>query len=262
MADYINAETGDYSVSAYFGGKDTEGYRKYKEGKAQGKWKDLNDYIAKKPSTEEQFADNLIKEQQKLIKEQTSFLEQYTKNNPFVFDEELARQSATQEYEPYYQELLSDYVQNVEQQRTSIQDDRKLQQELKAFEEGAATRDLMRAVSQAEEGYAGAGMFFSGNKARAVGERQVESQIAGEKRDTLYNAGETARQRQEQGLDIEEQRRRRDIAREQESAIEGGILQRESEAIKQYNVPFVQAYNRRFDPGSISGYMVPEGLRY
>ena len=37
------------SVSAWFG-NNTEAYRKYKEGKAQGKWKDINDYISKSVS--------------------------------------------------------------------------------------------------------------------------------------------------------------------------------------------------------------------
>jgi len=36
-----------YSLKSYFGGKETEGYRKYKEGQKSGKWIDLPDYIAK-----------------------------------------------------------------------------------------------------------------------------------------------------------------------------------------------------------------------
>lgn len=36
----------NYSLTDYFGGKDTEGYRQYKEGQKSGKWSDLPGFIA------------------------------------------------------------------------------------------------------------------------------------------------------------------------------------------------------------------------
>lgn len=44
---YMQEEQPQYSLTSYFGGKDTEGYRAYKEGQKAGQYRDLPDYLAK-----------------------------------------------------------------------------------------------------------------------------------------------------------------------------------------------------------------------
>lgn len=259
---------GNYSVSEYFGGKDTKGYKKYKEGKAQGKWKDLRDYISRKGDTESpehKSAQEIIDASKKAIEEQTSFLDKYVKKNPFIFDEELARQSAKAEYEPYYQELLSDYLGQVELNRETIEDDKKLQAELQEYETGKSSRDFAKAVSQVEQGFAGKGMFFSGSRAKGVGEKEVENVASTEAREAGYESERSKLDRRSRALDIDVSTKERDIGREQDEAIEGGVLQRRGEKIKAYNVPLTQTYQRRFPSSgqsALAGYLVPDYLRY
>jgi hypothetical protein len=53
-----SASSSSYSLSEYFGGKDTSAYKKYKEGQQAGKWSDLTDYIAQGGTpTENPYAD-------------------------------------------------------------------------------------------------------------------------------------------------------------------------------------------------------------
>ncbi len=197
----------------------------------------------------EQFAHELLKTQEEQIKRETEYLEQYTVDNPFVFDEELAKQSAKAQYEPYYAELLEDYLQDVGVKRETIQDEGKLLKALRTTPEGMAgeaTRAYERAVSQAEEGFAGQGMFFSGIKKRVLGQAEVERG---------YGVQERAR-----GV----QQRARDVGREEKEAVEGGILTRRGEAQRQYYYPFVSSYKRQFPTGTqgVESYL-PEGyMRY
>ena len=112
---------------------------------------------------------------------------------------------------------------------------------------GENTRSYTRAVARAEEGFAGQGMFFSGIKKRILGEGEVTREYGLERTatDTLN--------------------KQRDVGREQTAAIEGGTLQRQSEAIKQYNLGMQQNYMRQFPTGNmsnLSAYLVPEYLRY
>lgn len=210
------------------------------------------------------FVDELLNSINKQVKEETKFLDSYVKNNPFAFDEALARESATAEYDPYYTELLQDYTDNVELKRQSIQDDRQLQTELKTLDDASNSRAYARAVSNAEQGFAGSGLFFSGLKKRALGEQSVEYTDNTQRGNLRYEAGQRGLDRMETGLNTDLERRQRDLEREKQTAIEGGILQRESEAITQYNTPLVQSYQRRFGGGSnvLDGYLVPSYLKY
>ena len=177
----------------------------------------------------------------------------------------MARESATAEWEPYYQEMLNDYLQNIDLQRETVQGDMKLQTQLYELDEGAASRNLTKAISNASEGFAGSGMFFSGDKATSVGELGVEGQAAQERRGAVYQHGQEGYQRQLRGYDIDEATQRRDIARSQETAIEGGILSREEEAAKPYWSNLQMAYARQFPTSGsnvLQGYVPSEYLRY
>ena len=106
---------------------------------------------------------------------------------------------------------------------------------------GEATRAYERAIAQAEEGFSGRGLFFSGIKKTALGRGEVERE---------KGITQQATQVQQQERDIGEQRT---------EAIEGGILQRGQEAVSQYNIPFQQAYMRRFPTtgNTLAGYTIP-----
>lgn len=219
------------------------------------------------PASAEQIVNDILKAQEESIKRETEFLDKYVADNPFVFDEELARRSSEAEYKPYYSELLEDYLQDVEGKRATIEDETKLLKDLHRIDVGTSTRAYTRAVSQAEEGFAGQGMFFSGIKKRAIGQREVEQKSGEERREERFGFGERELGRRGEQLDIGEERQRRDIfgeGRAFETATEGGILQRRGEAIKGYNIPLQQAYSRQFPTGSnqLSGYLVPDYLRY
>lgn len=258
-----------YSVTDYFGGKDTEGYKKYKEGKAQGKWGDLQEYVNKGGTAQGaggasgSFVDNLMDSIKKDVERQTSFLDKYTKNNPFAFDEALAKQSATAEYSPYYTELLDDYIKGVDLKRQTIEDDKKLQTELNKYQDEQTSRDFSKALSQVEEGYAGKGLLFSGLKARSEGELGVEKVTGQERTGAVRENQQASFQRQDQAINQDLSNYQRDVGREQEAAIEGGIQQRYGEAQTQYNTPLIQSYNRQFGGGNLlQGYLVPDFLRY
>lgn len=211
-----------------------------------------------------QYADSLINTQREQLQRETSFLEGYTRENPFVFDEELARKSATSEYAPYYSELLDDYVKGIDMQRETTRGEAKLLTTLQGLDKGARTRAYDQAVAKANEGFAGQGLFFSGIKQKAVGDTTVDY-LEGQTGSTArYENSKANVGRQLEGYDIAQQQKTRDIGREQDYSIEGGILQRKKEATAQYYTPLEQSFYRQFPSssgGALRGYTVPEYFR-
>lgn len=246
-------------------GYDLEGWneRQLKE-QSKGRFGGSKESSSKDPVT--QYVDSIIESQKQAIKDQTKFLKDYEKNNPFAFDEELARQSSTAEYDPYYSELLTDYLADIDVQRETVQDDQALAETLKKYDDASANRQFTTAVQKTRQGFAGRGLYFSGLQERGVGEQEVDFMDQTGRRDSIFQNQMGGYQSQLGMLDTAGQRKERDIERQKKEAIEGGVLQRESEAIKQYNVPLVQSYTRRFgssDPNNaLSGYLIPEGLKY
>jgi len=211
------------------------------------------------------YVDSLLKSVSDPIKEQTDFLKSYSKKNPFAFDEVLAKSASEAEYVPYYTELLQDYTDTLNLKRQSIQDDRKLLDELKSYEMGKASREYQQAVSQAEEGFADSGMFFSGIKKKALGGLAVEDQASDQYRQAGFDYKEGALGRESSGLDIESAAKTRDIGRDQLAAVTGGIEQRRQEATQNYNNILQQSYLRKFGGSSndlLAGYTVPSYLKY
>ena len=215
------------------------------------------------PTTEQIVAD-IMEAQQESIDRETKWLEQYQTDNPFAFDEQLAKQSATTQYEPYYTELLEDYLSGMELKKETVQDEKKLLGEINRIQTGEATRAYERAVSQAEEGFAGQGMFYSGIKKKSLGEREVEYGAQEGERVERYGVAERGLERQTTALGLEEGVKRKQLEREQQEAVEGGVLQRRGEAMTQHYTPFLQAYKRQFPTGAggIEGYLPETFLRY
>lgn len=211
-----------------------------------------------------EYADQYTKATQAEIDREKKFVEEQLGSNPFAFDEQLAKESATAEYQPYYSELLQDYLGGVDLKRATVQDERQLAQDLYKLDTSARSRAYDRAVGQAEQGFAGQGLFYSGIKERTTGQQQVEYKSETEKAADQYGTGQAGYNRQLEGYGMEEAQQRRNIGREQETAVQSGILQRREEALKPYLSNIEQVYQRQF-PGSTrtaNQYLPSDYLRY
>ena len=158
-------------------------------------------------------------------REYESRLTEFEKRSPFVFDKvlEQEQQRASQRLDPYYNQTLADYLRGIETRRTrSREDEVNLLTELSADVEsytGNVRRSLDRAINRSREGFADAGLYFSGQRFREEGELKTESDIG--LADYLRGQGERERgiklgtSRLTEDLSLEERLRRRDIGREQ-----------------------------------------------
>ena len=172
----------------------------------------------------------------------------YEKDNPFFFDEALAREASKAEYSPYYDELLSDYVSDTERTKSRSKEDLdKILEQLSASKEyyvGRERRLLDKSLRNTNEGYAGNNLFFSGARERDVKELQGEymAGIGTEQQPGYYlqnyqrNVGEakTNAQRTASDAELAQKRYTRDTERDKQYAIEGGVLQRENEVRDEY----------------------------
>lgn len=265
MADWYTAEKSmaKFGTSKYAGWKEPEASNDFQATGGKGGSQERGG--EGEGQTAQEYADAIISAQQQSIDRETKFLEQYTKDNPFIFDETLARESATAEYEPYYTELLDDYLNKMDIRRESLQADVDLLKELKQYDTASRTRAYQMAVSGAEEGYAGSGMFFSGIRRRGVGQRTVEYKAGQAEQEARYGGQFEGYERQKQLYDLEQKEKERDIEREQKAAIESGVLTRKKESLAQYYTPLEQSYYRQFPTGTgntLKGYTIPEYYRY
>jgi len=120
---------------------------------------------------------------------------EFQANNPFVFDELLAKKSAEESYNPYYDAELKDFTQGIERQKQSQEGSMKLLTDLNRIQVGQDKRNLDEAISAAEEGYAGAGLYNSGAKERATGQAMVSGQDIANTRSLQYNESMAGGQR-------------------------------------------------------------------
>jgi hypothetical protein len=172
----------------------------------------------------------------------------YEKANPFAFDEQLAREASTQEYSPYYDELLSDYTSEV--QRTSSRSDEDMKTTLeqlaasKDYYVGRERRLLDKATRNTNEGYAGNNLFFSGARERDVKELSTEymAGIGTEEQPGQYlkeyqqnvTGTKLANTRTQEDLATKQSNYTRDTTREKQYNIEQGILTRKQEYTDEY----------------------------
>lgn len=220
--------------------------------------------LFKQTSQEELFAEQMTKALKEKIDAETKWVDKYISENPFVFDEELAKRSATAEYQPYYTELLDDYIQDVNKQRQTVQGEQKLLGQLKQLDTGARSRAYQYALENANEGYAGKGLFSSGMRARDIGKQEIEYKAGAKEAEGRYGAQEQRLESTLEGYQTDEERKIRDVGREQQVAVTGGIEQRRGEALKPYLSSYEQAYKRQFQPGSMTStdYLPSSYLRY
>lgn len=208
------------------------------------------------------YLDEMVEAQKKDIEERTSFLKDYTKNNALSFDEELAKQASSAEYSPYYDEMLDDFLKDIDLKRQTVEDDKRLTTELYTMDQQANTREFTRALRKAQQGYSSRGTFDSGAKEAGIGEATVENQYERDRAQLGYDARQRGYDRTLEGYDIDQTRGQRDIGRDKEAAIAGGVEQRRGEAMQQYNTNLLQSYARRFNPGDPAGYTIASYLKY
>lgn len=171
--------------------------------------------------------------------------------DPFSFDKALATQAATAEYDPYYQQLLSDYSKNVTTTLSRSNEDLKttLQQlqQGKDYYTGTEGRMLDQALKSTNEGYAGRGLFFSGARQKDVQQiqKEYEAQTGNFNQQYAYNTSQAnlAQQRTAQDVGTAQSQYSRDTGQAEKSAIAQGVLQRQTEAQTQYESARQTYYN-------------------
>lgn len=166
---------------------------------------------------------------------------EYDEKNPFTFDEALARASAKERFDPYYDSELNDFVTGISRQRErGTQDEEKLRQEISTDTEkyvGRAARDLNDAIQASNEGYAGAGLFFSGQRTRREGQIGIKGneaisdiQTEGQRK---IDESQTRQGRLLEDLASSEATGRRKLAADKETAILGDIEGQRKEQLQQ-----------------------------
>jgi len=168
--------------------------------------------------------------------------EQYLKANPFYFDEQSAREVATAEFSPYYDELLQDYMGDIKLTSEKNRGDaiRTLadldkQKELFVKENGTDFEKLIRGI---KEGYSNKNLFFSGenNRDQVEAQKSNANTLEGYMSTFEKNRGNTVTtdQYQQDVLKKQADQKARDLAREKTTAIYGGIDTQKNEAMDEY----------------------------
>lgn len=175
------------------------------------------------PKTAAQVASSLADEIRSAFDVYSKRGEQFDAANPFSFDEVQAKASAEERYNPYYSAELSDFVKGVELRRQSKEGERGLLTELNRVQAGAERRALDEAVKQSEEGFAGAGLFFSGAKERGTGMQNIAGAEQAETRDKRFQFGQEKIGRGLTGLANEKRTGERQIGAARTTSIESEL---------------------------------------
>ncbi len=118
----------------------------------------------------------------KVAEEQWKKSKEFATNNPFNFDDVLAKEyeSVASRLDPYYKQTLSDYLKGVTTKRErSLENERTLLTTLQADIQDYTGNEkiaLDKTLERTRQGYADAGTFYSGMRRRAEGMATSESQ--------------------------------------------------------------------------------------
>jgi len=122
----------------------------------------------------------------------------YLQDNPFTFDEALARASAEERFDPFYQAELRDFEEGINKARgRTSADEEALRKELTTQTEnfvGRTRRQIDEALEASKEGFAGAGLFFGGERLK----REGRTQVSGEEEIGDFVRGQDLRQQESQ----------------------------------------------------------------
>ena len=202
-------------------------------------------------------AEDILKSSMDKIKEQVAFFKDFTSNNPFKFDEILAKQMAEEKYRPYYTQVLQDFVEPLQDKiGKSLSDETKLLGELtrqKEYGVSSKTAEFDKAIEKATEGFAGSGLLGSGLATRDIVQQDIKNKgelgdfVAGNqyKQDVATSQGAFERGQAEKSIakgqrDVFGQGRDFDTALAKEVESKRGVAQ------KQYGTRVLEAITSRF----------------
>jgi hypothetical protein len=124
------------------------------------------------------FMKSVLDDITKPLKDAMTRASDFDKNNPFVFDEQLAESSAKERLNPYYDAELKDYISGVNRAKgQTAQDTDRLLKDLNTTTEqttGAIKQNLDETIRDTQEGYANTGLLSSGTQERATGKAEVQ----------------------------------------------------------------------------------------
>ncbi len=190
----------------------------------------------------ESFADQIIKAVvdplQAEIESWWKRLDQYDKNNPFAFDEALARASSQERLNPYFDATLNEFMTGVRRSSTrSVEDMTRTIGELNADASKLSDQERLatqEAIRSSEEGFAGSGLFFSGKRERQTGLEEVQGAQAQEGIQTKLSRGTVASrlssQRLQEDLALQEARQKRLTEAERTTSLEVDIAKQKRES--------------------------------
>jgi len=136
------------------------------------------------------------------------------------FDANAARSAAQQEWNPYFDEVLQDYLTSYNTGKTRSTEDLALQM-----------ADLNRQAPLVQEQIGGqsadAGLYFSG-------QRQEQQRLAQENFQRQQDRAQQVQARYTQDLETQKLQRERDLARQREQAVTGQVEKRRAEVYSGY----------------------------
>lgn len=194
----------------------------------------------------DQIMQDMINEMSQKFAELGTRYKAYETQNPFSFDEILAKASSEERLGPYYKAELDDYITGIERQRESVAGERTLLTELNRITAGAEKRNLDEAVKLSEEGYAGSGLFFSGARERQTGLKQIAGQEQTQQRELQMGNQMATLGRQEEAIKSGEQTYRRKWGAERATTLQQDIEQQKQQERAQWEVGRMESLGPEF----------------
>lgn len=162
---------------------------------------------------------------------------EFDKNNPFAFDEVLATESARERLDPYYQAELQDFTEGIQiRRRQSEQEERSVLNQLNVQTQnllGDVKRQVTDALDATRKGFAGAGLFLSGQRLREEGKTQIRGQEQQERGladiDVRRQSTLGSSQANQGLLNIQERSGKRNLRAEQTTALTTDVEQQKQE---------------------------------
>lgn len=202
-------------------------------------------------------ADELLSPVQKQLKEQIVFLKDFIDKNPLGFDMALARQMSEEQFKPYYNEVLSDFVEPLQKKiERSTADETRLLSELVRQEDLGSKQTKQQTadtIAKAREGMAGAGLLNSGiergvsAKNTITGKQTLEDFIARSK--ALQTDTSLTEQRTREDAQTSIAQQQRDIfgrGRQYEQTMAKDVESQRGTALKQRGLRAIEAIGSRY----------------
>lgn len=161
-------------------------------------------------------------------------VKEFDTNNPFTFDEMQARASSEERYNPYYDAELRDFLSGINAQRSTTQGERGLLTDLNRIQTSQDQTKVNEAIRQSEEGYAGAGLFFSGARQRDTGLTNVAGNLQTETRQKTFGQNMLANQNQLTNIATNESRGIRTTGAQRTTDIESDVARQKAEEEARY----------------------------